>query len=392
VGLSLAAPVVLSLLAAASGDLEASLRTEGRSSTLALDGAPARTRSSAVVQGRGAAVADLGALHLAAEYAPRIWSSDLAASPSPLVDHQLAARIETARPGPWRADAGALATRGRTDPLADPVAAAATGTTQLPTASPVSYEALRATARVDRRLDPRTTLDAGGGWAISRGQDAAARQLLPDQRTARASAGATYLVDPRDTLRLLAEGSGTLTAAGGGDTRTVTTALSGSWRRLLSPSTVGWLGAGGSMTRATGAAAQPARILPVAQAGWAATWEPRLALETSARMEPALDRYTGAPHPMATGSLGLRWRATSTVALAASGSAGSRIDGETAVATLDARATWTLRDRVDLELGTVWRWNHERRPELPSFVEGGIVAAISWASAPARRARAAPAN
>lgn len=382
--------LLAALVASASADVEAGIRVEGRATSTTVGAGPALERTGAVAQGHAGAVLLTQALQLSADYAPRVWSSDLQASPTPLVEHAAGLRLETARPGPWRAEVGASGTRGRTDPLGDPLAAAQTGTSQLVSATPLRYESLRTAGRVERRLDPgRTTLEAGASWLLSRGQDAVSRQFLPDQRTVTAMLADRYLVSPRDTLRVLAEGNRTRTTTTGGELTTSAAALSGTWRRLLTPSTAAWLGGGASAVEERGAGARPTRILPNAQVGVATAWEQSgVALETSATLHPVVDRLTGLAEPAADATVLVRWRRSAATTATASATGGSRLDGETVILSGDANVAWALRDRLPLVVGTRWHWNHERRPQLPSYVDGGFYVAIAWDTLPARRAPA----
>ncbi len=381
---ALALPLLTALVSAASADLDLSVRAEGRSSTLAPSGAPRVTRGSALVLPHLGAQVDTERLRLTAAYAPRFWTSDVGASPSPLVDHTLEAGLETRGDGSWRAGANGSATRGRTDPLADLLAVSASGAPgapgQLATTTPLAYETVRAGGRGEVRLGPRTTIGAGGSWSASRGADAAAIALLPTQRVLGANASVGYLLSELDTLRLGADATRSVTAVAGGDVTSEFSTASATWRRRLSPTTDGWGGAGASLTsqQSPGAPAE-IHVLPFGQLGFArAGDESRVGLDATVRLVPTVDRYTGAVRSSLEAAGGVRWPLARAVALSAAATAGARTDGETRLGTWDARVVWSVRDRLSLELGVVGRWQRERRPELPSFVEAGAVAAVTY--------------
>ncbi len=389
-GCALALPLIASLAALASADLDVGVRAEARSTTLVPQGAATSTRGALSALPRAAVILEGAGLRLSTEYAPRVWTSDVVERPSPLVDHTVGARLETHLDRPWRAEATASGTRGKTDPLADPTSVLATGPAQLPTTTPLAYEALRATALGALRLDERTTLDGGGSWGLSRGREADARALFPEQRTLGASGGASWLATPRDTLLLRGEWTRTLTAAQAGDVRSAVSSGTGTWRRRLTPAATGWLGGGASVTTQRGGAeGDGTRVLPVALAG-ASHERDRLGLELATRFGPAVDRYTGAVEPTAEASLRAQWRSSPVLTLAATASALARTDGETVLGTWDGRAIWALRGSLALELGVVARWQRERRPGLPSFVEGGVLTAVSYGARSMARAPARP--
>ena len=382
VGCALALPLLTSLVASASAQADLDLRAEARSTTVSVTGAPSITAGSALVQPRLAGHLDGETLRAALSYQPRFWTSDVTgSSPSPLFDQTVAAGLQARREGIWRAAATATGQRGKTDPLADLVAIAATPAAgQLASTAPLGYEALHVLGEGELVLDPRTTVAVSGTWAISQGTDAAARALVPQQRAEGGTLSASRLLTERDTLRVATDASRSVIAAPGGDfTATFGTALA-SWRRRLSPTLDGWAGAGGSLTSQGGAGAPTAvTIDPVAQLGVARAPDDRgIALEASARLGPEVDRFTGEVRPTLEGSAGLRWPLAGRIALAATVSGGARTDGETVLGSWDGRAIWTLRDRLALELGLVGRWQRDRRPGIPSFVEVGAIVGFTY--------------
>ena len=215
-------------------------------------------------------------------------------------------------------------------------------------------------------------------------------RAVPGAATLGASGGASWLATPLDTLLLRGEWTRTLTAAQAGDVRSAVSSGSGTWRRRLSPAATGWLGGGASVvTERGGAEGDGTRVLPVALAG-ASHERDRLALELATRFGPAVDRYTGAVEPTAEASLRAQWRSSRGAHARGDRVRPARTDGETVLGSWDGRAIWALRDRLALELGVVGRWQRERRPGLPSFVEGGVVTAVSYGARPTARAPARP--
>lgn len=381
VGCALALPLLTSLVASASAQADLDLRAEARSTTVSATGAPSITAGSTILQPRLAGRLEGETLGAGVSYQPRFWTSDVTGSPSPLFDQTVAAGLHAHREGVWRTAATATGQRGKTDPLADLLAIATTPASgQLASTAPLGYEALNARGEGELTLDPRTTVAVSGTWAFSQGTDAAARALLPQQRMAGGTLSASRLLTERDTLRLAADASRSVIAAPGGDfIGTFGTALA-AWRRRLSPTLDGWAGAGGSLTSQGGAGAPPAvSVDPVAQLGVARAPDDRgIALEASARLGPEVDRFTGQIRPTLEGSAGLRWPLARRIALAATVSGGARTDGETVLGSWDGRAVWTLRDRLALELGLLGRWQRDRRPGIPSFVEVGAIVGFTY--------------
>ncbi len=388
-GCALALPLVVALAAGATADVALGVRSEGRTSALAPADLPTETRTALSAEPHAAAVLDAWRLRLGATYAARLWTSDVEAQRSPLVNHTVDARIETRQDRAWRAEATASATRGSTDPLADlsrttAGAASTAGAAQLPATQPLRYEALRTGARGDLALDLRTTLAAGGTWSASRGADDDARALLPPQRALALDASVAHRVTERDTVRAAGTAGRTSTDAPEGTRTGAFSTASATWRRRLTPRLDGWLGAGAALTYEDAPPASSRRdLLPVGEAGLARGGEDvRVAVELAARVAPFVDRFTGDVRTMADVRCGVRWRATERLSVAGSASGGARTDGETAVAAADLRLSWALRPRLGLEAGVLARWQHERRPELPSFFEGGVVAAVTYETGP----------
>jgi hypothetical protein len=389
VGCALALPVVLALTVGARADVELGVRSEGRTSVLAPADLPTETRTAVTAEPHARTVIDASWLRLRTGYSARLWTSDVEAQRSPLVNHTLDARVETRHDRAWRAEATGSATRGSTDPLAE-LSRTTAVPAQLPATAPLRYEELRTGARGDVALDLRTTIAAGGAWFASRGADDEARALLPSQRSVALDASVAHRVTERDTLRVAATAGRTLTSAPEGTrTGTVSTAAA-TWRRRLTPRLDGWVGAGAALTRedepaAPGEPPAPPRtdLLPVAEAGLARGGEDvRVTVELAARIAPFVDRFTGEVRTMADARCGLRWQATERLSVSGSASGGARTDGQTVLAAADLRFGWAVRPRLGLEAGVLARRQRERRPDVPSFFEGGVVVAVTYDTGP----------
>jgi hypothetical protein len=381
VGGALALGVLAITLGASGLDAELGLRAESRATTLAPTGTPTLTRESFSVWPRAALVLDVPGARATAEYAPRLWTSDVGRSPDPLVDQNVAARLESRVTGPWRAEASAAATRGRTDPLADlSTLAAAAATGQQVSTTPIPYQSLRTVGRGEVQLDPRNTVAAGGSFAVSGGTTPAARALYPTQRTETADLSLTHLATERTTLRVRADGGWTVTSGSGGDVTGGYATLSGSCGWRATPRLTGWVGAGASFGYDDGpTTAATRRVRPAGQLGLIrdAAGGP-VALDLTLRLAPAVDRFSGAVRTLADGTGTLRWQVSPSVAVTTSASAGVFTDGDTMLAGLDVRSAWQLRPRVALTAGVLGRWQREQRPAFPSFREAGVIAGMEY--------------
>lgn len=380
----LACSLVASLAMLANVEGDAGLRAESRTSTFAPAGLSPDTRTGWLAAGQARVALDVLALRLTGSYAPRFWTSDVEGRPSPLATQEAGARVETHHSAPWNASAELSATRGKTDPLADPwqAALATRGLLQASTLEPVAFEAARAALGASVPFDLRTTVAGRAAAWQSGGWGADARVLLPTQRGVAAELSLRHLVSVRDTIALQATAEGTTTALADADARSGWTTLSGTWRRRLSTTVDGWAGAGAA------AFVEDVPVVPVRRSVFAvgeagAAWELRRAsLEVVARVVPYVDRLTAAVGPMALASCRVTSRWSPRVSLSASASAGARPNGETALASAEATARLAVRPTLALELGLVGRWQHEDRPELPSFAQAAVVAAVAWDSGP----------
>jgi hypothetical protein len=381
-GCVLALRLVASLVHVASLDAELGLRAEGQSNTLAAADVADRTRGAWSAVPSASVLADAWRLRLETTYAPRFWTSDAELHPSPLVSHNLTARVETRTEGSWRAEASASAARGMTDPLAN-VGVVASGTaarTQLATTAPLRFEELRTGARAELTLGPRTTVAAGAAGNASRAIGAAGPELLPLQRGLALDASVSRLATERDTVRVSAQAGRTLTDTPAGETTADVASGLATWRRRLTPFVDGWIGGGASI--ATSDAPPDAGrvdVLPNGEAGIAREGdELSVATQVVVRLTTSVDRFSGAIDPTVDATASIAWRIAQGVSGAGSASGGGRTDGESASTAAEVRVTWALRERLALEAGIRGRWQYERRPEIPSFFEGATFAGVTW--------------
>jgi hypothetical protein len=375
-GCAVAAAAVLSLVAAATADLELGIRGEGRSSVLAASGLRSEPRATVSTSPTATVLLDGSALRLKGGYAAQIWTSDVGAMRSPGVTHNVEARLATRADEPWLGEATVSATRGKTEPLTDAarVAAGKAGA-QVATTEPLTTEALQTVGRVEWKLGS-TTLAGAAGWHVSRGVDDAAQRILPLQQGVGVDAAVTRAVTERDALSLKLGGTQTFTDTAGGTISSTSSTATGTWRRRLSEEADGWLGAGATLAREDSPSGT-VEVVPAAEAGFVRFGE-ALAVEVSARLSTFVDRFTGEVSPMAYGACTLRWAAREHLSLGGSASGGARTDGETGFAALDLHATWAVGQRTRMETGVLGRWQLERRPENPSFFEGGVFLAVSY--------------
>jgi len=372
---------VLTLVATATAEVELSLRGEGRSIIVgappaSAPGPSAESRTSvmsASLTPRVAFAADGAPGRLVASYSAFLWTQDVGAASGLLVNHGVDARAELGREGPWRAVADVSGTLGMSEPLSAPPGSA--GVSQYASAGPLHYQALGASARGELQRD-RTTTGLTLSGAESSGMGPAARGVMPLQRTAGAAASTRWAATEVDTLVLSLDASRTWTEAGLGAVVTSYAGTHATWRRGLSPSTEGWVGAGASVSSSSGGGSlsmEPSAEVGFLQAG-ASTQQ-----RTVARLTVYVDRFTGTLSPMAQASWSLRWTAADRWGVAGTTSVAGTDTG-TVLAALDLRTTWAVRDRLAFETGALARWQRDPRPEIPSFFEVGVFLAVSQAT------------
>jgi hypothetical protein len=372
-GCGLALPTVAWLLLGAAVEPDVSLRTDGRETRYVAAGAVTyRSAASAIPQ--AALAVDAAPLKLQAGYAATFWTSDVGTQPSALVNHAADARLELAPDAPWRATASANLLRGETDPLASVPTASSAGASQLASSGPIPYQSLRSTLRLERQLDPRWTLAGDGRWSDTRALRGELASLLPPQRTAGGSAGLSYRATERDTVTVRTSGDWSETDTVGGYTTGVALSADGSWRRALTPTVDGWTRAGVGWLRADEPLVATRRdLLPVAGLGLVRTAERGgVGIDLSTNLTSAVDRFKGDVRPVVDARLVFSWSPAAYVLLAAQASGARRLDGDTTLGAADLRFSWTVRPRVAVEGGALWRLQRERRPELPSFSETGV--------------------
>ncbi len=373
----------LSLLSAAA--LQAGLagmagvRAEGWTSSVAPEGYPNRLQLTFIAVPSVAVVADANWLTLTGAYSPRARSSDFDLRPEPTVSHELSLRLQTHESLPWRVAASGGAFRGRTDPLEDPLRAATSSGEQLSTLAAIPYEWARAGGSVEWALDARTRLAGATTWVVTRAVDRDDRALFPTRSDLLVDASLGRRVSPRDTVRLAARGRVTDTATGEGRARAAYGGGAAILRHALTPRVEGWGSIGVDVARNDFVNAPPETMLfPAAELGATrGSAEQALHLEATARLGPYIDRFTGELNSAFSASGTLGWRAFSGFLLRSTVTATARTDGETAVGVLDTRAIWTPRERLTLEAGFVGRYQSDRRPEYPSFIERAAVVAVA---------------
>lgn len=381
----MAVPAVLCLIGAlglsAGVNAELGIRAEGRATALARADERLHPRAGATSAPSATLVADAWQLRLTTAYTPRIASTDLAADPLPLIDHQLSLRLETRHARPWRANAAASAFRGATDPLSDPLRTAPTTPGQFAAARPVSYEWLSARAGAELSLDARTVLAGGGSWLVTRAASPGDRGLLPTTRDATLVASLSRGLTPLDTLVLSARYTQAQTVRTDSEGATLAGAA-GSWRRRVSARLEAWAGAGATLVRESPGAGAFG-VIPTAEGGFARAAEGlRLTLQGAARLAPAVDALSGDVVAVAETSWLVTWRASQRLSLRGSASGGTWLTGRVAFGGFDGRAVWSVRERLTLEAGLVARTQLDLRPEYPSFTESAVVAAVAWRTGP----------
>lgn len=379
VACSLVAPFAL----AAHVDADLEFRGESRAHALAAAGTATDTRTELLAAGRARLAVDAWALRLTGTYAPRLSTSDVEDRPAPVASHELTARLETHHGAPWSAEAEVSATRGWTDPLADPWRAMlARDSPQAAPPDAVSFEAARAGVAASIPFDLLTTLAARGAAWTSGGADDAARGVFPTQRGAAGEASLMRRVSSRDTVSFQAAGTSNITELPYGVVRTGWVTASAGWRRRITRAVDGWARAGAGLAAEEFPAA-PTRGSRLAVGGAGLGYEMgRTSLTLEGRMEPYVDRFTAAIGPMAVASASLRFRWSPRLALAATGAGGARLGGETSLASAAATGRVALGERTALELSLVGRWQHERSPALPSYRQGAVLLAMVWNSGP----------
>lgn len=385
-GCALALPVLASLAAAATADLQLDFAAQGRATRIAPDEFAAYTREALLARPGATLGLEAVPVRVAARYAATIWTSDVDASGSPLVTQDGQLRVEARHGRPWRASALVSAARGWTDPLADPVLALSTqGPTPSPALEPVEFEALRAALDASVPLDLRTTVAAEGSAWRSGGAHAADRAVLPVQDGVATGVAVDHALSLRSALRLAAAASAIRTDLVERQEDSRRLSASARWRVQVTRTLATWAGAGAiaaSRDLADGSTDRWAR--PTGEIGLAYT-AVRGGAELSAEYAAFTHRVTGEVVLMYQGAGSIWWRESQRLSFRASASGGSTASGDTARAALDARGTYALGERLALEAGVLGRWQREPAEVAPSFAEVGVLLALTWSSATFRR-------
>jgi hypothetical protein len=375
--------LVALLVEGATFDADLGLRLDSLTSTIEDVRVSPATRTGLSALGTAAAIVDTSPLRYTATYSPRVWTSDVEAQPKPLLNQALDGTVETQPDGSWRLVLGAGGARGSTGPLVQASGVAA-GTAarpvQVPTTDSVTFEEVYGRVGLEVPLGLRTKLTGTAGGQASRtiGADAA---LAPLQRGVSLSFGLSRLLTERDTLDASVGAGWTVTdVSAGATTRSESATALATWRRRLTPSVEGWLGAGASWLR-TGDVPAGARasIEPAGEVGVRTTNDARTATASAVvRATTFVDRFTGVVSPAIDARCDVGWRATDRLSFAVTAAGGARTDGSTTVATATARVGWLLREALSLEAGVMGFEQHETVASRPSFVEAAVFASLVY--------------
>lgn len=371
---ALGLPLLAILLGQATADVELGARLEARATTVDGAGQPRVTQAAYAVTPGALLLVRRAELRFTLGYAPRFWSTDLAGSPEPVVNHRVGAALEVGSEGRWRAVASAAGERGWTDPLAD-LRSASVVTSQLPSTQALHFEDLNTALRGEGSFDERTRGEAGGAWTVSRAVDPLQRGTLPTQRTLSFSGSLLRDLTEHDTLVLGLGGQRIQTGEAGSELIGKYADASVDWDHTLTAELKGRLGAGAALVWPE-APGDPYRGLP--SASGRLTWEgdPRASGDLGARLTTFVDRFSGQVSSMLEVGATLGWTLGERLSLTAQAAGGARTDGETRLAGAELRLTWLLREALALDAGArAWR-QLERRPEIPSITEAGAFVAL----------------
>jgi hypothetical protein len=363
-------------------ELEAGVRAEARSASIAPVGAPAQTSTSGSITPGAALTAEVGALRADAAYTLRIWSGDVVRSPAGRTLQSGNARFEWRPPSPWGGELTARGLSGRPDPLADPFHPVQAGGPYVVTpAASLPFEWISAGGRGAFETDERTTLEAGAAFSASRGIGAEAESLLPPQHLAWGEVSVAHRASERDTLRLAVTETTAFTLDAAAWRRSSESwAASARWRRRLAPSVDGHAEAGvwtGEDVAASGGSTR--QTLPVGELGLSFAATPSgLSWETALRSTTFVEPTTGALVPITEARASLRTLLAERVSVTASGAARRSTDGKYRLGFAELWVRWSLPARVSLEAGLVGRSQSSSRPGIASFSEGAVIGAVAY--------------
>jgi hypothetical protein len=194
----------------------------------------------------------------------------------------------------WHAIAAATGTYGTRDfllgerpPLASDGAAAPLQ--PVPAITTIDYGAGSLRLGLGGSPTPRSTVQLGAGSFVEQGLGAVGRVALPPQRGVGADGSLGWAISLADALS--ATVNGTLTTFPAAGTKSVTAALTTTWRHTFTPRTNGWLGVGPTLSRETGSS------FLLAAGGEAGVHHrlvrPVVDTSLSTRVAPITDRITG---------------------------------------------------------------------------------------------------
>ncbi len=372
--------VAIALVAAGDLQLDAGVATGARTRTALASGGPATTTAETTVEPRvGAALAgpDLG---FAVGYHPLLRAPDLLTRGRFDVLHAADARAHLRLDPVWQLAALAAGARGRTDLLTESRRAPADIQT-ITTRQLIHYRSARADLRLEGAPDPRTTITASVGWLLDGGEDAASRALIPVERGVRGEGVLSWSATRRDRLQahLNATGAEIL------DRTTAIGAITGTWRRRLTPRVEAWTGGGAiaAMMRDP-TSGERREIIPSAELGIANTdARHEVAEELAVRLGATIDRATGAIARQLEAGATVGWAFARTWRLSGRGAAmWSRLSsGDVRRVSLETHLDWAALEHVTLGGGIYADWQRTASLGLPSFYEGGVFFSASAGTA-----------
>lgn len=200
----------------------------------------------------------------------------------------------------------------------------------------------------DQELSRRTTINATAGYSIYGGTDRSAQLYIPLQRGPRATANLSWLAAPSDVLSLTASGSHQAFTNGA---RSTLGSLIAGWKTDLGRNTRADIGVGTAFGATTGISAGGAPTpFPAASAGITHTFAMRgssVSANLRAGASPQVDRTTGTPYEVATGSAGLGWNVDRNLTLSAAGAFGRALSGIQQVGSQLVTAEGSGQYRID---------------------------------------------
>ncbi len=387
-----ASALALSLVLLAPGDvdLDLSVRAEGRSRTVAPDGAAPQTLVSVETTPRATLSVSGPDLRLSASYAPELRDADVGTSFGLHVLHRAQLQLAERSPGTWRLTATAAGARGTTDLLSE-ARADLSAAQPIATLLPVEYQAGSATFAAVGTPDRRTVLTLATQAFFSGGGDARSRALLPIERGVLAEGSLAWNATRRDVLSARLQGRASRFEQA--DDTAAFAILSGAWRHRFDPAWEGRVATGLAATYSAAPGSSTLReVLPVGEAAlsFAATRPARVDAALSASAAPFIDRASGRVDERIGAGASAGWQPwdgwTLSAQLEIAAYARRGLDREASSAASTALA-WTVTRGVVFSVGVIaLRQRAVPALAIPGFTDYETYAAASYE--PARRARA----